>query len=111
MLTVPYLACPWPGFNMPSNWKDTPPELACVQYRNLVPLANLGCRYIHACELGGDGNHRLQKKIKRDDPDDVSLSEGLGYFVDREKMKIYLDNVDLEAAVRPHVLILLIDGC
>ncbi|EPS93236.1 hypothetical protein FOMPIDRAFT_1094913, partial [Fomitopsis schrenkii] len=85
-VTVPCFACPWPGFNMPDNWKDTPSALA----------------YIHACELGGDGNHGLQKKTKRDDPDDISLSEGLGFFVDREKMKTYLDNVDVEPAVCSH---------
>ncbi|EPS93353.1 hypothetical protein FOMPIDRAFT_1136340, partial [Fomitopsis schrenkii] len=82
-LTVPCLACPWPGFNMPANWKETPSELA----------------YIHTCELGGDGNHGLQKKTKHDNPEDVSLSEGVGYFVDREKMKTCLDQVEIEPPV------------
>ncbi|KAH9913611.1 uncharacterized protein B0H18DRAFT_1088007 [Fomitopsis serialis] len=81
-ITVPCVACPWPGFNMPANWKDTPSELA----------------YIHASELGGDGNHGLQKKRKRDDPDDVSLSEGQGYFVHPSKMQSYLEAIDSEPA-------------
>lgn len=65
--------------------------------------ANPPCsRYIHACELGGDGNHGLQKKTKRDDPEDTSLSEGLGYFVDSEKMKAYLESVEVEDPVCSH---------
>ncbi|EPS93583.1 hypothetical protein FOMPIDRAFT_7649, partial [Fomitopsis schrenkii] len=83
-MTVPCFACPSPGFNMPSNWKDTPPDLA----------------YIHACELGGDGNHGLQKKRKRDDPNDVSLCQGKGYFVDPDIMKTYLEGIDSEAALK-----------
>ncbi|EPS99172.1 hypothetical protein FOMPIDRAFT_1091383, partial [Fomitopsis schrenkii] len=82
-MTVPCFACPWPGFNMPANWKETPSELA----------------YIHVCELGGDGNHGLQKKMKHDDPEDKSLSEGLGYFIDSETMKGYLESVDVEDPV------------
>ncbi|EPS97785.1 hypothetical protein FOMPIDRAFT_1078663, partial [Fomitopsis schrenkii] len=82
-MTVPCLACPWPDINMPKNWRDTPPDLA----------------YIHACELGGDGNHGLQKKRKCDDPEDVSLCEGKGYFVDPATMKSYLESIELEAAV------------
>ncbi|KAH9929427.1 uncharacterized protein B0H18DRAFT_1084196 [Fomitopsis serialis] len=79
-MTVPCFACPWPGFNMPPNWKDTPTELT----------------YIHACELGGDGNHGLQKKRKRDDPNDWSLWEGRGYFVEHAIMKEYLEGIDAE---------------
>lgn len=60
---------------------------------------NISSRYIHACELGGDGNHGLQKKRKRDDPEDVSLCEGKGYFVDPATMKSYLESIELEAAV------------
>lgn len=62
-------------------------------------LLNTLNRYIHACELGGDGNHGLQKKRKRDDPEDVSLSEGKGYFVDPATMKLYLEGIEAEAAV------------
>ncbi|KAH9928327.1 uncharacterized protein B0H18DRAFT_874930, partial [Fomitopsis serialis] len=86
-IAVPCFACPWPGFNMPPNWQQTPPDLA----------------YIHGCELGGDGNHGLQKKRKRDDPADVSLGEGRGFFVDPMKMQTYLAEIDAEAAVStPH---------
>ncbi|TFY50348.1 hypothetical protein EVJ58_g11087, partial [Rhodofomes roseus] len=76
-VTVPCFACPWPGFNLPPNWRDTPSELA----------------YIHGCELGGDGNHGLQKKRKRDDPADTSLAEGQGFFVDPAKTKDYLEEI------------------
>ena len=61
-------------------------------------------RYIHACELGGDGNHGLQKKRKHDDPDDFSLSAGKGYFVDAAKMQSYLEGIDLETPVSRYVM-------
>ncbi|KAL6302304.1 hypothetical protein BKA93DRAFT_737195, partial [Sparassis latifolia] len=83
-LTVPCFTCPWPGMNMPRDWKDTPASLA----------------YIHTCELGGDGNHSLQKKRKHDDPNDVSLGLGQGYFVHPDKMTRYMESIEAEPAVR-----------
>ena len=41
----------------------------------------------------------MQKKRKRDDPNDVSLCEGKGYFVDPSKMSSYLDSIESEPAV------------
>ncbi len=29
-ITVPCLACPWPDFNLPGNWKDTPQHMRYV---------------------------------------------------------------------------------
>lgn len=29
-LTVPCVACPSPGFNLPDDWKETPEHLRCV---------------------------------------------------------------------------------
>ncbi|KAH9932516.1 uncharacterized protein B0H18DRAFT_871282, partial [Fomitopsis serialis] len=84
-IAVPCFACPWPGFNMPPKWQETPADLS----------------YIHGCELGGDGNHGLQKKRKHDDPADVSLCEGHGFFVDPTKMTSYLAEIEAEAATQP----------
>ncbi|GBE89741.1 hypothetical protein SCP_1700660 [Sparassis crispa] len=86
-LTVPCFTCPWPGMNMPRDWKDTPASLA----------------YIHACELGGDGNHGLQKKRKHDDPNDISLGLGQGYFVHPDKMTQYMESIEAEPAMRQPV--------
>ena len=45
-------------------------------------FTNNGPIYRHVIQLfeSLDGNFRLQKKKKNDDPDDVTLMEGLGYF-------------------------------
>ncbi|KAJ7704531.1 hypothetical protein B0H17DRAFT_1039895 [Mycena rosella] len=37
-----------------------------------------------------DGNFKLQRKNKRDDPDDYALNGGIGYFVETEEYKAYL---------------------
>ncbi|KAL6299356.1 hypothetical protein BKA93DRAFT_742425 [Sparassis latifolia] len=80
-LMVPCFTCPC--MNMPRDWKDT--------------LASL--TYIHACELGGAGNHSLQKKRKHDDLNDVSLRLGQGYFVHQDKMTRYMESIKAEPAV------------
>lgn len=40
-----------------------------------------------------DGNFRLQRKHKKDDPDDVALNEGRSYFVESTSYKTYLTQV------------------
>jgi hypothetical protein len=40
--------------------------------------------------LSGDGNFKLQRKNKHDDPDDVTLNAGNGYFVETEDYQRYL---------------------
>ncbi|KZT04100.1 uncharacterized protein LAESUDRAFT_738039 [Laetiporus sulphureus 93-53] len=86
-LTVPCFTYPWPSMNMPPDWQKTPAHLAYVSSIS---------GYIHACELGGDGNHGLQKKHKCDDPNDVSLAPSQGYFVDAHKMKDYMEDIQSE---------------
>lgn len=65
----------------------------------MTVVFNPNTSYIHACELGGDGNHGLQKKRKHDDPHDQSLAPGRGYFVDPVKMEQYLGEIDSESPV------------
>ncbi|KAJ6535032.1 hypothetical protein B0H19DRAFT_964179 [Mycena capillaripes] len=43
--------------------------------------------------LSTDGNFKLQRKNKRDDPDDVALNAGNSYFVETEEYKRYLSLV------------------
>ncbi|KAJ6524116.1 hypothetical protein DFH09DRAFT_937449 [Mycena vulgaris] len=40
--------------------------------------------------LSVDGNFKLQRKNKRDDPDDVALNAGAGYFVETEEYRRYV---------------------
>jgi hypothetical protein len=43
--------------------------------------------------LSADGNFRLQRKHKRDDPDDVALNDGRAYFVENSNFLKYLEQV------------------
>ena len=43
--------------------------------------------------LSTDGNFRLQRKNKVDDPDDVALNDGNGYFVETEMFGKYKELV------------------
>ncbi|RDX39433.1 hypothetical protein OH76DRAFT_1367526 [Lentinus brumalis] len=67
------LACPWPGVNLPDKWAETEKRLM----------------YIYTPRLGGDGNHSLQKKAKKDDPTDHSLAGTRAFFNDIRKLPGY----------------------
>ena len=41
-------------------------------------------RYVDRLVYGIDGNHSLQKKTKKDDPDDVPLGAGAGFFINHK---------------------------
>jgi hypothetical protein len=51
--------------------------------------------------ISTDGNFWLQRKLKKDDPDDVALNAGNSYFVEAEGYRIYLlhvgDGIDVSA--------------
>ncbi|KAJ7907161.1 hypothetical protein B0H13DRAFT_1879876 [Mycena leptocephala] len=47
-------------------------------------------RHKYKLYLSGDGNFKLQRKNKCDDPDDVALNAGNGYFVETEEYQRYL---------------------
>ncbi|PIL29558.1 hypothetical protein GSI_08366 [Ganoderma sinense ZZ0214-1] len=70
-LAVPCLTCPWPGFNLPVDWKTATP-------------AHL--KYIYRIVLGCDGNHSLHKKSKKDDPHDMTLAPAQCFFIDHTTM-------------------------
>jgi hypothetical protein len=42
--------------------------------------------------ISADGNFRLQRKHKNDDPDDVALNGGRSYFVESASYKTYLEH-------------------
>ncbi|KAJ7275700.1 hypothetical protein C8J57DRAFT_1589774 [Mycena rebaudengoi] len=41
--------------------------------------------------LSMDGNFKLQRKNKRDDPDDIALNDGHGYFVETMAFEVYVE--------------------
>jgi hypothetical protein len=56
----------------------------------LILLMNLiNRRHKYTLYLSVDGNFRLQRKNKTDDPDDVALNKGNGYFVENNAFKEY----------------------
>ncbi|KAG6810078.1 hypothetical protein H0H92_013396 [Tricholoma furcatifolium] len=73
-LTVRCPACPSVGFNVEQAVIDTATEEETHKYTLF---------------LSADGNFRLQRKNKKDDPDDIALNEGNGYFVPTETYKNY----------------------
>ena len=41
--------------------------------------------------MSADGNHSLHKKTKKDDPNDMALTTGQGYFTPHSAMATYLE--------------------
>lgn len=58
------------------------------------------CSHKYTLFLSTDGNFRLQRKNKNDDPDDVALNDGNGYFVRTEDYNEYLKQVKPASEVR-----------
>ncbi|KIJ09682.1 hypothetical protein PAXINDRAFT_17231 [Paxillus involutus ATCC 200175] len=71
---VLYPACPQPGKNLPSDWKEAPSE-------NQWPYAMF---------IAIDTNFRLKRKMVSDDDSDPSLSRGWGYFVEEGPYKEFI---------------------
>ncbi|TDL14301.1 hypothetical protein BD410DRAFT_734301 [Rickenella mellea] len=70
-------ACPEPGFNMDER---------------IEPLDKSIIRHTETIFLSLDGNFRLQRKKKNNDPDDIALIKG-AYFPDGQEYKDYLRKV------------------
>lgn len=73
-LVVPCFACPEPGFNMEEEINDE--EL----------------QHIETLFLSADGHFGLPRKLKVDDPDDISLTEGQAFFPSEEECEHYLQH-------------------
>ncbi|KAI0747825.1 hypothetical protein C8Q80DRAFT_1316398 [Daedaleopsis nitida] len=71
-------ACPHPGKNLPSNWKNTPK----------------GTRWLYKLFLGIDANFRLKRKKVSSDVADPGLNHGYAYFVNSSDYKTHLDAFD-----------------
>ncbi|KAJ7235748.1 hypothetical protein B0H12DRAFT_1076022 [Mycena haematopus] len=74
-LTVRCPACPEVGFNVDEETINNADESEKHKYTLFISM---------------DGNFKLQRKNKRDDPDDVALNAGAGYFVETEEYKRYV---------------------
>ncbi|GLB34092.1 hypothetical protein LshimejAT787_0109760 [Lyophyllum shimeji] len=90
-LTVRCPACPEVGFN--------------VEEASII-AASSNETHKYTLFLSIDGNFRLQRKNKNDDPDDVALNDGNGYFVPMLQFKTYLRRVGItidEEPTCPHL--------
>ncbi|KAJ3558488.1 hypothetical protein NP233_g11498 [Leucocoprinus birnbaumii] len=74
-LALRCFACPEVGFNL-DEW--------------VLELARSDKIHIYTLFVSADGNFRLQRKRKNDDPNDKALNEGNAYFVDDSKFLEYL---------------------
>ncbi|KAJ6550380.1 hypothetical protein DFH09DRAFT_925918, partial [Mycena vulgaris] len=74
-LTLRCPACPEVGFNISAETMKAALETERHKFTLFVSL---------------DGNFKLQRKNKRDDPNDFALNDGNSYFVDDEDYKVYL---------------------
>ncbi|KAF9486051.1 hypothetical protein BDN70DRAFT_988377 [Pholiota conissans] len=72
-------ACPEIGFNIEKSTIDTASDKEAHKYTLF---------------LSTDGNFRLQRKNKHDDPDDSALNNGRAYFVEEQDYIAYLNAVD-----------------
>ncbi|KAF8958754.1 hypothetical protein BDZ97DRAFT_1668023 [Flammula alnicola] len=68
-------ACPHPGVNLESDWRDAPPEK----------------RFLYTLFLGMDANFRLKRKMVSNNASDPSLSNGWAYFVHESEFKEFLN--------------------
>jgi hypothetical protein len=67
----------------------------CLHQRNMFHT-----RHKYTLFLSVDGNFRLQRKKKRDDPDDVAINKGNAYFADSADLNEYLAHVSPKDDVR-----------
>ncbi|KAF8135928.1 hypothetical protein K438DRAFT_2122025 [Mycena galopus ATCC 62051] len=74
-------ACPEVGFNM------TPEEMANASEEE---------RHKYTLYLSADGDFKLQRKKKREDPDDFALNDGNAYFPPNEDFKAYVKLIKSE---------------
>ncbi|KIK34338.1 hypothetical protein CY34DRAFT_98209 [Suillus luteus UH-Slu-Lm8-n1] len=69
-------ACPQPGKNLPSNWREAPPDKS----------------WLYGLFVAIDANFRLKRKVVSKDSVDPSLSNGWGYFVEESAYKAFLND-------------------
>ncbi|KAJ7761472.1 hypothetical protein B0H14DRAFT_3510958 [Mycena olivaceomarginata] len=77
-LALPCRACPHPGWNLPANWKDAPPEF----------------QFIYFLYLAQDSNYRLANRNVSTEEADPIWGDGQGYFARREGADGYKAHIE-----------------
>ncbi|KAF8191761.1 hypothetical protein BJ912DRAFT_1021968 [Pholiota molesta] len=71
-------ACPYPGINLPADWKDQPQ----------------GRQWLYSLFIGIDANFRLKRLNVSSSERDPGLNRGYAYMVEEQKFKSYLHEFD-----------------
>lgn len=91
-LAVRCPACPEIGFNVDKATVDAAPEnkrCADETYFETFDVDMRRLRHKYTLFVSSDGNFKLQRKRKTDDPDDVALNGGDAYFPNDSKYQEY----------------------
>jgi len=93
-LAVRCPACPEVGVNVQKVTLELASEHEAYMFDHELYI-NTQYRFRHKYTLfiSADGNFRLQHKHKKDDPDNVALNAGNGYFVETAGYQYYLLHV------------------
>jgi hypothetical protein len=91
-LLVKCRCCPQPGYNLPNDWENAPPEKAYVHIF-ISPFSSL-TRYswLYTAHLAEDANFKQKARARPNDKNDESLQPGQGAFVNNNKFTNHLEN-------------------
>lgn len=107
-LAVRCPACPEVGFNMSKEVIDQAKEEEMqVVFYILLSCFDMLISHKYTLFLSVDGNFHLQRKNKKEDPDDVALNNGHAYFVKSEDFDNYLSIVQPSDDVRQPFTVLM----
>jgi hypothetical protein len=84
-------ACPQPGINLPDNWKDSPhPSVNLMIYVQKFCWNSIIHRWLYWRSLVVDGNFSAEHLHMKNPNDDVELTNGTGYFVERQRYQQHI---------------------
>ncbi|KAJ3560603.1 hypothetical protein NP233_g10727 [Leucocoprinus birnbaumii] len=76
-------ACPEVGFN--------------TDITGITPTELKEKMHLYTLFISADGNFRLQRKLKNNDPDDISLVDGNAYFVNEREFREFLKEIESQS--------------
>lgn len=79
-VVVPCFRCPEPGFNMDESDMDDEEIKYNIYSFSTLHGAEISYRHATTLFLSADGHFGLVQKTKNNDPDDISFTEGKGFF-------------------------------
>lgn len=83
-------ACPHPGINLPTDWKECPPADRYVARRIQFHTTDDTCRYIYNLFIAIDACFRLKRRLVSSEKKDPGLGTGLAFFVEDTAYRKFL---------------------